>query len=381
MTPRTRLVSLRLATLVALCLAPVATRTAVAQPALEPKRTVAGAASPGCAVFGSSAPTVPARRDSAEVRRLTALGHEAAIVGDHRAARDVFSQAAQLDPNDPRLLYHLGRSHEELGETREALRQYCRSLALAPESSDAAEVRGRIERLAPAGPSAGQAERARLDFARGVGLLERRRWDEAVEAFTVVLRQSPTAAEAHFNRALAHAARGRKGEATQDFQRYLALRPGAPDASPVREQIALLGRQSWSPGAALAQGLVLPGLGQVYTARPAIGLAVLAVVGGAAYWGIRGETVEKEISFPNPLDPEVIFVDTISEFERPNFNVGVPVAAAIMAGAAFEAWRYARRAGAVARPRGTAARRADAVFGALAVTHRTVGFRLPLPRR
>jgi Flp pilus assembly protein TadD len=60
-----------------------------------------------------------------------ALGHEAAIVGDHRQARDVFVDAARLSPGDERIAYQLGRTYEELGERSNAIREYCRFLALA----------------------------------------------------------------------------------------------------------------------------------------------------------------------------------------------------------------------------------------------------------
>ena len=97
--------------------------------ALPVKRTLSAASTLPCPV---SAPGVtPSRNDSPDVRRLMALGHEAAIVGDHRQARDVFVDAARLSPGDERIAYQLGRTYEELGERSNAIREYCRFLALA----------------------------------------------------------------------------------------------------------------------------------------------------------------------------------------------------------------------------------------------------------
>src|SRR6185436_4935622 len=112
---------------------------------LAVKRTLSAASTLPCPV--TPAGLSPARNDSPDVRRLMALGHEAAIVGDHRQARDVFVDAARLSPGDERIAYQLGRAYEELGEKPNAIREYCRFLALAPQGSDAPDVRTRIAAL------------------------------------------------------------------------------------------------------------------------------------------------------------------------------------------------------------------------------------------
>src|ERR1044071_9850637 len=120
------------------------TRAANAQ--LAPKRTLAATSTLPCP---AAAPNViPSRKDSPDVRRLMSLGHEAAIVGDHRQARDVFVDAARLSPGDERIAYQLGRAYEELGEKPNAIREYCRFLALSPQASDAPDVRTRVTALA-----------------------------------------------------------------------------------------------------------------------------------------------------------------------------------------------------------------------------------------
>src|SRR5262249_42393267 len=114
---------------VAVALLPMVGPRAGAQQ-LPVKRTLSAASTLPCPAPPSG--TAPARSDSPDVRRLMALGHEAAIVGDHRQARDVFVDAARLSPGDERIAYQLGRAYEELGEKPNAIREYCRFLALAP---------------------------------------------------------------------------------------------------------------------------------------------------------------------------------------------------------------------------------------------------------
>ena len=63
---------------------------------LPVKRALSATSTLPCPVAPPGA--APARNDTPDVRRLMALGHEAAIVGDHRQARDVFVDAARLSP-------------------------------------------------------------------------------------------------------------------------------------------------------------------------------------------------------------------------------------------------------------------------------------------
>ena len=51
------------------------------------------------------------------------LGHEAAIVGDHKQARDAFVDAAKLSPGDERIAYQLGRAYIAAGRKAEGEKQ------------------------------------------------------------------------------------------------------------------------------------------------------------------------------------------------------------------------------------------------------------------
>ena len=293
------------------------------------------------------------RNDSPDVRRLMALGHEAAIVGDHRQARDVFVDAARLSPGDERIAYQLGRAYEELGERPNAVREYCRFLALAPQASDAPDVRTRLIALAaPAAGGSPAGDQAAAVFRTGVTHLDERRWREATEAFTRVIQSLPRAAEAYYNRALARAALDERDPAIRDLEQYLTLRPAAEDQTQVRAQIDALRRPSWSTTTALVTGLVVPGLGQAYTSRPWLGLGVAAAAGTSLYFALQSKD-EQEIrvyEFP-PGFPEPTYTDTVTVTKHPYYAAGLAAFATLTIGAAFEAAHYARRSRGTNTPR------------------------------
>lgn len=309
---------------------------------LPVKRALSAASTLPCPVPTPGA--APARNDSPDVRRLMALGHEAAIVGDHRQARDVFVDAARLSPGDERIAYQLGRAYEELGERPNAIREYCRFLALAPQGSDAPDVRTRIAALAaPAGTNPAN-DPGTTAFRTGVVHLDQRRWREAADAFGRVIQSLPRASEAYYDRGLALSALDQRDAAVRDFEQYLALRPGAEDQAQVRAQIDALRRPTWSTGTALLTGLLVPGLGQVYTSRPWIGVGVAALAGTSLYFALqtKDEQQVREFQFP-PGFPEPSYKDTITVTTHPYYAAGLAVFTTLTIGAAFEAARYARR--------------------------------------
>jgi len=310
---------------------------------LAAKRALSPASTLPCAA--PTAGIAATRNDSPDVRRLMALGHEAAIVGDHRQARDVFVDAARLSPGDERIAYQLGRAYEELGEKPNAVREYCRFLALAPQASDAPDVRTRILALVAPPPGATAAsDPVGTAFRTGVANLDRRQWREAVDAFTRVIQSLPRASEAFYDRGLALSALQERDAAVRDFEQYLALRPGAEDQAQVRAQIDALRRPTWSTSTALITGLVLPGLGQAYTSRPWIGLGVAALAGTSLYLAFLSKDEQEIREFPFPPGfPEPTYTDTITVTKHPYYAAGIAAFATLTIGGAFEAARYARR--------------------------------------
>lgn len=127
-------------------------------------------------------------------RRLAVLYDRAAEFGK---AMEEYEALLKAHPKDADLLNDVGYSH------------YCRG--------DWANAESYLGRAVKADP---KHKRAAVNL--GMALAQQGRWDEALQAFTKVVRP----AEAHCNLAFALATQGRTEEAKQHYQRELELDPG-----------------------------------------------------------------------------------------------------------------------------------------------------------
>lgn len=315
----------------------------VAQPAraqpitLAIKRTFAANAIAGCPSAVSANASLP--RDAAEARRVFASGQELALQGDPRGAGVAFARASALDPTDDRIAYAYARVLEETNDSTSAMREYCRALRLSPVGRDVADVRARVARLAPR-EWTDALSRARNRFATGVVAFDARRYQEAQRAFDDAARALPQEAEAPFNRAVAEIQLGDRSSARRDFTTYLALLPDATDRALVQRSIDALARPQYSAGTAFASGLV-PGMGQFYTRRPAQGMAVLALVGGAAYAALHTSSRSVTVGYVDPNGVPAPYVTIVKE--RPYRTAALAAGAGITLAAALEAAWFAKR--------------------------------------
>lgn len=337
--PLTRSRSLRMA------LAPVLLALAIPATAqqLAPKATLGVAGPTGCAAFppATTPPGSSASADDPETRRLIEQGQEAAVQGEHAAARDAFTRAAELAPTNARIAYYLGREHEALRDRTAAVREYCRYLALAPNAPDAEEVRGRIVRIVPASDLS-RVDAARASFRSGVTLLQRRQFRGADSVFAAIAGQLPYAPEVFYNRGLARAARGERRGAVEDLEKYLTLSPTANDRAAVLAAMTRLQERAYSPGQAFSSGLIVPGMGQMTTGRSVIGVAVLGAVAGAVAAAFISEEQRDSVRFVDPNGQP--YWTPVTRTEYPNRAAGLGIAAGLWLGAAFEARSYAGRA-------------------------------------
>jgi tetratricopeptide (TPR) repeat protein len=276
-----------------------------------------------CPVFPVA--TEPIQQLIDESNRLATLGQESALEGDHRAARDLFAQAAQLNPPDPTLAYRLGREYEETGQRADALRQYCRYLALAPTGPDAPQVTGRAAQLVPEAALAHGTELVE-QFNTGVAHFDTRDWSTAVQSFGQVAAGAPALPAAIFDRGLSYDRQGDKAAAIRDYSRYLALVPQAEDADSVRARMQTLREGIPSPGAAFALGL-LPGGGQFYTGQPLLGAAVIAATAGGVVLALQTKTVTLDTTYQGPFGGS--YPGTYQQIQHPNLALGVGVAAGV----------------------------------------------------
>ncbi|HET7459538.1 MAG TPA: YMGG-like glycine zipper-containing protein [Gemmatimonadaceae bacterium] len=115
---------------------------------VDPSRPEAAGGGGVCAA--QPVPAAPSQARRAEAVSLAQRAQQAEVVGDTRAARELFARAAQLDGTDKDVVYHLARADEALGRTSDAAREYCQYLSLVPTGAGAAEANARLASLGAA---------------------------------------------------------------------------------------------------------------------------------------------------------------------------------------------------------------------------------------
>jgi len=149
---------------------------------------------------------------------LLNLGSARAKAGDSDGAIAAFQQAVQLNPEKSEAYMQMAGLYEQRGEKDKAEEMYQKVVSLDPKN-------------------------AALSFYNlGVHAWNENRGQEATQAFRKALDLDPTYAASH--RELARALMGLQDfpGALEHFEQYLKLNPSAPDASEIKDSIALLKR-------------------------------------------------------------------------------------------------------------------------------------------
>jgi len=284
----------------------------------------------------------------AEAERLATEASNAAILGDLAAARDLLARAASLDPQSAAIAFRLARTHDDLGASEPAVREYCRYLQLAPDAPDAAEVNATVQRLAePVRP--GVPDDAVAAFEVALEHVDAGRLAAALDAFTAVADAAPDWPVPWYDRGIVHAELRQRDAARADFERFLALEPAGAASDRVRHWITQLETRSapYSAGTAFAAGLI-PGAGHFYTGRPAMGALLLVGAGGAAVAGMLLQ--ERHIECLGTPQNGVCPPDQVRDerVERPYMMAGLGAAAAAAVIGAIDAARGARSRNAAA---------------------------------
>jgi hypothetical protein len=257
------------------------------------------------------------RTDTARAAALTGLGYTAARAGDYAAAADQFRQALRIAPT--RADAATGLAYAELWRR------------------DPRQAAHRAQTMSTPRPATYSVEAA-SQFRTAIDRLVERKFPDAERALSATVAAAPVWPEAYYNRALAYQAEERWDRAISDLQRYLQLRPTARNRTEVAERIEALRRTS---GQALARGLILPGLGQLYTRRPALGAVVLAGVAGSTTWALTKRRTTEMHTFTDPFGKVDTFFVTLEK--RPHAATGMAVAGVIWLLGAIEASLYADR--------------------------------------
>ncbi len=306
-----------------------------------------GLEGPCSAVFvGDLAGADPSAERRSQASEMMAEASQAAILGDQTRAVRLLGEAGELDPASPVIAYRLGRILEDGGAAREALGPYCRYLALDPDGAEAGDVQDRVHRIARDERLEGPPPVAREAFQAGIEAFDGGAFEEATRFFSRSLAAHPGWPEAHFNRGLAHARAGGAPAAESDLERYLQLRPDAPDGAQVAAAIRGMGvppAPTHRPAVALVTGMVVPGMGHFYARRPGTGVLVLAAAGAAAGAGILHRTVDvqcRSVLVDGECPPGQVASRTEA---RPLLVPGLAAAGAITLAGALHAFVAARR--------------------------------------
>jgi tetratricopeptide (TPR) repeat protein len=327
-----------LAAVLAACALTILPAAADAQGRVPPLGLITAAPASATSCANVSPRPAVANPDTVAARRLATEGSDAALLGDVATARARLEEAVRSAPMMEDLEYQLGRLYEEQGDASAAAQSYCRYLALASTASDSTEARRRLEGLS------GQTEEAAsvvtVQLRTGAAYARRGEFMNAAGAFQAATNQSPNLAEGYHDQAAALVAAGRLDEGRELLERYVRLRPSAPDGQDVRRQIRLLERTRYSPAAALGSGLI-PGGGQFYTRRYVMGALVAAAAAGGVVVALEEES---EIRTVTGVDDNGIPYQYEARFtERPNLVMGLGITAGAALLGAIEAWWWSDR--------------------------------------
>ncbi len=182
--------------------------------------------------------------------------------GNYRAAISRYRDALDYKPNDAEATFHMAESLEKLGEVEDAAAYYQSYLKILPRGDLAAGSRQALERLRPMlGERAPQARapRGEEDMQLGEFYFALTNYPAAAERFVHALQLDPYDSMAHLRLAQALEGMGRKAEAHEQYEAYVALLPKGPFAAEVRKQLAKMGPVP-APVAAPAKPDVTAGL-------------------------------------------------------------------------------------------------------------------------
>ncbi len=293
-----------------------------------------------CGPAGTPPPAAaPAAAPRAEAARLGETADVHLLAGELVQARDALRRAATLDPASAELAFRLARTHEELGDDRPAVAAYCRARALGLPPAERAEAEERVQALAER-LDAVPTDAAARSFAAGVARWESGDVAGAEAAFGAAIAAAPGVAAAYHDRALARIRQGEVGGALADLDTYERLAPTAMTPA-LRDARAVLRRGRYSPGAAVAAGLV-PGGAQLYTGRPGRAALLVAIAATGAYLALDGRPVAVERTAVDPNGVEYTYVDPAGATKYEGRALGGTLVIMSLLGGMAEGYFHAR---------------------------------------
>ncbi len=166
-------------------------------------------------------------------------GSDLVAEGRFGEAVPLLKRAAEINPDDEEIHYHLAFSLSRLNRPEEAITHYERTLEIFPEYAEARINLGNLYMNRGSFQEAEEAFRAALEVAPelasvhnnlGTLLSRQGRAAEAIPLFTQAVTLDPDYIQAFCNLGNAYLSQGRAEEAAKQFTRALAIRADFPPA-------------------------------------------------------------------------------------------------------------------------------------------------------
>ncbi|HEY0781834.1 MAG TPA: tetratricopeptide repeat protein [Thermoanaerobaculia bacterium] len=187
----------------------------------------------------------------ADARANLERGNELLKAGKYTEAREAYEKGLVDLPaeNQPMVLRAIASTYYQEKKVEPAIDTLKKALAIAPDDADS--LRLIINLLVDSGrEKEAQAYMAKLPAGTavdpttllniGIKLYNEKKFAEAVEQFSQVVKDNPNLADAYYYRGLSYLPLGKTAEAKSDFQQVLKVDPKYPKADEVKEFIKSL---------------------------------------------------------------------------------------------------------------------------------------------
>lgn len=180
-----------------------------------------------------------------EIKKFFEAGVAAANAGNHQAAVEAFTNAANAMPTCADCWFNVGVSSQQMKNNAAAEAAFKKAIELRPNYPEAynalavlytqdkkmdlaAEASAKAAELSLAAAGGGNADSL---YSAGVGLWNANKFPEAGSTFEAAIKANPNHAESHFMLGKVYLNLGKLKEAAAEYEMYLKLEPNGKNAA------------------------------------------------------------------------------------------------------------------------------------------------------
>ena len=180
-----------------------------------------------------------------EIKKFFEAGVAAANAGNHQAAVDAFTSAANAMPTCADCWFNVGVSSQQMKNNTAAEAAFKKAIELRPNYPEAynalavlytqdkkmdlaAEASAKAAELSLSSAGGGNADSL---YSAGVGLWNANKFPEAGSTFEAAIKANPNHAESHFMLGKVYLNLGKLKEAAAEYEMYLKLEPNGKNAA------------------------------------------------------------------------------------------------------------------------------------------------------